>query len=199
MEPKTQPSSEPLPQEDAPVYHTISGGPETLQDVQEEKAQEITQSVSEAVPAPIQQEGVQVVQILPEQNTTSQSSPSPVVPSNVNQSTGAWSIFDNNPKLCTFIFIFGCNLILYPFLKPLEVFLTKNGWISYSVFVFTKSIPLVIAILLGIFDFRGKRKEILKTVVYLVMSVVLVGTIILLVGYALCMTIISAISTSAGH
>jgi hypothetical protein len=64
MEPNTQtssPSPEVIPQEEAPVYHTISGGPETLQQIQEEKAKEIVQSVPEIVPQPAQQVEVQTV------------------------------------------------------------------------------------------------------------------------------------------
>jgi hypothetical protein len=75
MEPNTQtssPSPEVIPQEEAPVYHTISGGPETLQQIQEEKAKEIVQSVPEIVPQPAQQVEVQTVS----SNQTQQISPS---------------------------------------------------------------------------------------------------------------------------
>ena len=158
-------NNESVPQEVA--YHTISGTPETLNEIQN---------------ATILKEQVVVSQA----ETISQQ---PIILETATQSMVQESFFDRH---ITAIVFWG-NLLCGPLVSYLSAYLVSTSGLKLSPALYPLyslgSSLFIITIILGAFNFRGKRKEIFRGIGYLFTLIFVIA----LVGLGACLLILSGI------
>ncbi len=163
-----------LHQNTEPVHHTISGGPETLHEIQQCNA------------------GVEQI-ITPTMNATFNNvvevSQSPVIENVIQPTLIQESFFDRHITAI----VFWVNLLVAPivnYLIMVLISLLKLPSLAYIFLQYSGLVVFIITIILGIVNFHGKGKEIFKGIGY----VFLLIAVILLVGLGFCLLVIGGSS-----
>ena len=156
--------------EQTPVYHTISGGPETLEEVREREVREreslmvpsvtisntvLTNSVKDSLPVTLQQ-------FVPNQGNFFDRHPTAAVVLFL----GCGATF--SPLLGLFLSLFFWTLLQGEYINPISIFLRIGS-------VLLPFVTVVVTIILGLVNFRGKRKEIFAGIGYSIVISLLVG------------------------
>lgn len=98
------------------------------------------------------------------------------------------SFFERNATSTIFFGNILASIILSTIMAPL-LFRSSLGASTIVVYAILSYAPLVISVILGLLNYRGKRKEILRGVLYLFLA----GLLMAIVGLGLCFMILGGL------